>query len=262
MSTRITVATLNTRGLHLPGTRLSERLAAIGAGLDASDADVVCLQEVGTYRHLSLLRRGARSYPAVLYRRSVAGPASGQVVLSRCPVRGVTYNSLERFSDRSPIPLPARVASLYSGTLTVQIDGLRILNTHLTANTDGDWSAGNRFEPLQCAQVGSLAELVRAGSSPAVVCGDFNAPRHSAAYGHLLARSDLVDAFGGECPPTFHAEYLGPGRPAHCIDFVLVPTQTGVEHTGLLFADRVQLPGGPGHVSDHIGLTARLLVPT
>jgi hypothetical protein len=22
----------------------------------------------------------------------------------------------------------------------------------------------------------------------------------------------LVDAFGGQCPPTFHARYLGPGE--------------------------------------------------
>lgn len=259
MSTRVTVATLNTRGFHLPGTRLSERYAAIGAGLDA---DLVCLQEVMTYRHLGLIRRGAKSYPSVLYGRGVGGPAGGLVVLSRGPVRGATFTWFERLSYRAQVPLLARMASMYSGALTVRLDGLRVFNTHLTANTDGDWSAGNRFELLQRTQFASLAGLVRAGSSPAVVCGDFNAPRHSVAYGELLTRSGLLDAFDGECPPTFHAEYLGPGHAAHCIDFVLVPAEATVEHTGLLFADRVQLPRGPGHVSDHLGLTARIVLPS
>lgn len=43
-TTRLTVATLNTRGLPLKGTRIAERFAAIAAEIDASDIDLVCLQ--------------------------------------------------------------------------------------------------------------------------------------------------------------------------------------------------------------------------
>jgi hypothetical protein len=45
----LTVASLNTRGIPLTGSQLAERYAAIGAGFDAGDADVVCCQEVFTY---------------------------------------------------------------------------------------------------------------------------------------------------------------------------------------------------------------------
>ena len=46
----MTIASLNTRGIPLTGSQLAERYAAIGAGFDAGDADVVCCQEVLTDR--------------------------------------------------------------------------------------------------------------------------------------------------------------------------------------------------------------------
>jgi sphingomyelin phosphodiesterase 2 len=47
----LTIASLNTRGIPLTGSQLAERYAAIGAGFDTGDADVVCSQEVFTYLH-------------------------------------------------------------------------------------------------------------------------------------------------------------------------------------------------------------------
>ena len=44
----LTIASLNTRGIPLTGSQLAERYAAIGAGFDAGNADVVCCQEVFT----------------------------------------------------------------------------------------------------------------------------------------------------------------------------------------------------------------------
>jgi sphingomyelin phosphodiesterase 2 len=71
--------------------------------------------------------------------------------------------------------------------------------------------------------------------------------------------SHLADAFDGGCPATFRAEYLPSGETAHCIDFILIPAGVEAEATGLLLAGQVELPGGPGYASDHIGLRADLL---
>jgi len=60
----VTIVSLNTRGIPLTGSQLAERYAAIGAGFDAGDADVVCCQEVLTYWHLRLLVRLARQRDA------------------------------------------------------------------------------------------------------------------------------------------------------------------------------------------------------
>ena len=59
----VTIVSLNTRGIPLTGSQLTERYAAIGAGFDAGDADVVCCQEVLTYWHLRLLVRRMRRTP-------------------------------------------------------------------------------------------------------------------------------------------------------------------------------------------------------
>ncbi|GAB2662996.1 hypothetical protein GCM10009743_44180 [Kribbella swartbergensis] len=79
MTTRLTVATFNTRGLPLRGTRIAERFDAIADELDSGGIDLVCLQEVFAYRPLAHLRRGMPSFSHVAYRPSVAGPASGLV---------------------------------------------------------------------------------------------------------------------------------------------------------------------------------------
>ncbi|WP_427888660.1 endonuclease/exonuclease/phosphatase family protein [Kribbella sp. GL6] len=218
MPPRLTLVTLNTRGLPLPGTRISERYAAVAAALDPADVDVICLQEVNTYRQLSRLRRGFRSFPYVMYRRGLAGPAGGLVTLSR-----------------------------------LQCGGPRVLNVHPMANTDGDWSVQNRFHRSQGDQLRALAAAVKA---PAVVCGDFNVSRDSVLYDEFRVGAGVRDAFDGDCPPTFHAEYLAPGSSAHCIDFIFVTEPAEVSGATVLFSDKVAMPSGTGHVSDHLGLRA------
>ena len=138
--------------------------------------------------------------------------------------------------------------------------GLCVVTTHPVANWDGDWSEANRFFPLHRAQLGALARIVRGVGGPAVVCGDFNVDRESSLFGDFMEQTGLADAFGGNCPPTFRAEYLPAGKAPHCIDFILTATGVKAESAGLLFAGQAALPGGPGYVSDHIGLHANLQV--
>jgi hypothetical protein len=78
----VTVASLNTRGIPLTGAQLAGRYAAIGAGFDAGDADVVCCQEVFTYWHLRLLVRRMRSFRRVSWRPGPFGPDGGLVTFS------------------------------------------------------------------------------------------------------------------------------------------------------------------------------------
>ena len=77
----------------------------------------------------------------------------------------------------------------------------------------------------------------------------------------LMARAGLRDVFDGQCPPTFHTEYLRSRAKALCIDFILATeavTATGAE----VFLDKqVPLPGGDGYVSDHVGLRADMVFP-
>jgi exonuclease III len=257
----LVVASLNTRGVPVRGSRLVERYTAMAATFEASSVDVVTFQEVHTYVHLRLLARGMPSFRSVTYRRGPLGPAGGVVTMTRRPGR------LEQF-QRFPLPAAvpglsqrARWLSPVKGTLVIRLTDpdVLILNTHPTANPQGDWSNGSSYAPMHRQQLATLATLVQSLPAPVVLCGDFNIARDSDLHRDFMAGTQLKDAFGGHCPPTFHAEYLPAGRSAQCIDFVLVSASIVTEATQLMFTAEQSLPsGGRALLSDHLGLRATL----
>ncbi|HZX03706.1 endonuclease/exonuclease/phosphatase family protein [Kribbella sp.] len=226
--THLTVASLNTRGTPLRG--LAHRYTTIATTFESSGADVVNLQKVLTYVHLHLLRHSMPSYHAN-FRPSAAGPAGGLVTFTRSQ-GSVTYQRL-----------PA--SRLPRGVLRTRLPSLTVLNTHLLANRDGDWSPTNRFHAIHQAQLAALSRY--AAAEPAVLTGDFNVPRDSALYRDFLCDSQLVDAFD-DCPPTFHQAYLPPGRSPQCIDYVLL--------SGSAVVESAELDGG--YPSDHLCLRVSL----
>lgn len=236
---KLSAATFNARGIPVLGSQLRERYSVIGREFEASDVDVVNVQEVLTYYHLRQLVRWMPSYRWISYRRSLVGPAGGLVTFSRRPVEATRY-----------VRFPKVVLK---GTLVTRLASAYVVNTHPTANVDGDWSESNRFYSTHRAQLAVLADVVDALPGPAIVCGDFNVPRDTDLFRSFIANAFLVDAFAGACPPTFRAEYLPPGRTSQCIDFVLVTGAINVESADLMFTDRPD-------VSDHLGLSVRLSV--
>jgi hypothetical protein len=88
-----------------------------------------------------------------------------------------------------------------------------------------------------------------------------NIARDSSLYRDFIRDTGLVDAFGDDCPPTFHAAYLEPGKTSHCIDFLLLSDRSiTVEATELTFTDKLPMPGGPAYPSDHLGLLAQIAI--
>jgi endonuclease/exonuclease/phosphatase family metal-dependent hydrolase len=258
--TEVTVASLNIRGVPLTGSRLAARCQAIGTFFEASDVDVACFQEVHTYAHLALLARQMRSFRYVSFRRALPGPAGDVVTFSRIPVASTTFQGFGPVTAR--IPWPARLRARMKGALVTRMTSpeLSVINTHPLANTDGDWSAANRFFPAHREQLDALSGVVGSVPAPVVVCGDFNIDRGSALFSDFASETGLDDAFEGRSPPTFRAEYLPAGATPRCIDFILSAGEVKATSAEVLFVDKQPLRGGPGHVSDHLGLCARLHV--
>jgi sphingomyelin phosphodiesterase 2 len=257
----LTVATLNTRGVPVTGSRLAGRYRAIGEAFEHCDADVVAFQEVFTYWHLRLLARRMSSFRHVAYRPSAAGPAGGLVTFSRLPVSACTYRGLG-FPAKAPgVSWPTRARAWLKGVLVAELPdpGVCVVNTHPVANRDGDWSQASRFFPLHQGQLGVAARVVGATPAPAVVCGDFNVDRDSVLLRGFLSETGLADAFSGRCPATIHTEYLpDPAESAHCIDFILISPRSKAGITRVLFASKQLVQGQREYLSDHVGLYARL----
>jgi len=256
----VAVVSLNTRGIPVLGSRLAERYSVIAAALDAGDADVACVQEVLTWWHLTWLARRMRSFRHVSFRDSLAGPAGGLVTFSRLPLAGTAYQAFGIPPKAPGISSAARLRAGLKGALVTRLARreLTVVNTHPVANWDGDWSPAGRFYPLHRAQLTSLAHVVRGVVGPVVVCGDFNVDRESSLFSEFVAGTELTDAFEGNCPPTFRAEFLPPGKMPHCIDFILIAAGIKAESATVVFADKEPLPRGPGFVSDHVGLRVTL----
>lgn len=259
---RLTVVSFNTRGIPVTGSRLATRYAAIGAELEAGDADVVCFQEVFTYWHLRLLTRQMRSYGHVSYRPSAAGPSGGLVTFSRLAVSAPVYRGFGIPPQAPGVSGLGRFQAWIKGVLAVRLrgPGMCVVNTHPLANRDGDWSRANRFYPVHRAQLDALTRAVRAVPAPVVVCGDFNIDRGSSLFAGFVASTRLADVFEGRCPATFRAEYLPAGATPHCIDFILASAGVAAKSATLLFTGMAPLRGGPGYLSDHLGLCATLFV--
>ncbi|MER7004194.1 endonuclease/exonuclease/phosphatase family protein [Dactylosporangium sp. NPDC000555] len=236
------------------------RLRAIGEMLERCAYDVVCLQEVMARGHARLLGRLAAAYPHRLHSGAVL-LKGGLVLLSRWPV------VRQRFV-RYPFTRPVRPEFLMrKGAQVALLDTpagrLAVVNTHLSANRDDDWSDGNRYSGVARAELGRLgAEL--AGLDPVlplVVTGDLNLPRESPALARFCAAAGLRDAMAGDTRPTYRPTPSWPAPPA--FDHVLVRPGAGgglsAECRLVLRDDTVTLDGGRSvYLSDHYGVEADL----
>ena len=185
------------------------------------------------------------------------------MTFSRLPMSATAYHGFGASPHAPGVPSLTRLRARTKGALVTRLadPAISVVNTHPVANTDWRLVAGEPVQPgspcpsprllwpVSCAV--SRSRLWCAGTSmstAAVPC--------SASSLRALA---LDDAFEGNCPATFRAEYLPAGEVPHCIDFIfLTAGEIKAEDTEVLFSGRQVLRGGTGYVSDHLGLLARL----
>jgi endonuclease/exonuclease/phosphatase family metal-dependent hydrolase len=268
----IAVATLNINGLpvpHPPLRPVAERAAALCARLVELRVDVLNLQEVFSYDTVRLLRDQLDgAFPHVAYGRGWRWPAGGLVTFSRLPLGPPSYRSFAGVVPWRGSPRFRLTHTMYSalhGVSTVRLANapVTIVNTHLSANHDGDWSPGNRHYGVQRAQLRRLNRLL-ARDRPRdhrlrIVTGDFNVAADSDLYPLIVGHGTRRDPFAGTDPTTFHRVFLPPGRPAHRIDFVLVEgdeRRYPVLRAHTFLDAPIKRDGTTTYLSDHVGLSA------
>lgn len=225
------------------------RLRALARAL--GEYDVVLLQELMVRRDVGLVA-GAFAHHRCQGRPLVRG---GLAVLSRWPVERCAFT-------RFPYAGPARTEWLMrKGAQTAVVrtpeGALTVVNTHLSANRDDDWSAGNRWEAVQRAELARLTEAVAGTTGPLVLAGDLNLPREAPLLREFAEANGLADLRGGESGPTYRPTPSWPSPPA--LDHVLARGLTAAR-TRLVFRDAVALPDGRDvFLSDHYGIAADLV---
>jgi len=235
------------------------RLRVLSEILREGDHDVVCLQEVFSPLNVALL--GEVTSQRVVHGGVFPTVAGGLVTLSRWPVTARRYVSY-------PLTRPVRHGWLIRrGVLVTQFrigdQRLTVMNTHLTANMDTDWSSpANRYVRAEKAELEHLAKVVRRATPavPLLVVGDFNVPRDSPYFQDFIRAAALRDVLAGDTKPTYRPIPSWPHPPP--IDQVLVRPSESHEISAtaqLCFQNRVTLPDGRStYLSDHFGIEADL----
>lgn len=240
----IRVATFNVSGLAFPPF-LKLRMQAIAEYFNASDIDVLLLQEVHSRSSLRIFKRYLTAFPHGAYTHSFFGPAAGLVIFSRLPLTKPQFYRVTRGSQK--------------GILVSSIDGIgTIANVHLSADKDGVWTHESRYYKKQRAQLNDVISVVQRIHGPFVIGGDFNVASMSELYQHFVTGSHLQDTTQGVGEPTFHGEFLPKHRIPQRIDYIFM---RGFQTTGTQrhFAEKSLLHNGANaYVSSHCALSATL----
>lgn len=253
------VLTLNT--LFRPEART--RLAAVAPLINRSGIELVCLQEVPYRVNASFLSRLLTAYEPPAARRFGLWCVGGLVTFARAPILRASYEVFDRRGDWLSIGAADRL--LRKGFLTthVRVGDLDVvmINTHLLANYDQDWSPANRYAIHEESELEQLARAARSADPSAMlmVAGDFNVPNDSPIFQRFLAGSGLLSAFGAAtAPSTLRLDAANQSPLA--IDNILYRAPAGraaeVSVTPMFEAPIQLAPGRMGFVSDHLALCA------
>lgn len=244
-----------------------ERLDAIGRLLDEGANDVVCLQEVTRRGSIGQLQHLLGSYSPAAFQPFGFAVMGGLVTFARHPIARRTYEVFRERGLRWDISWADRL--LRKGFLTswLHIDALPVVvvNTHLLANYDEDWTPGNRYVRQQSSELEQLGEAIERLDKEALllVAGDLNVPATTPMLEQFMARCGLRDTFASShspAPPTIRQSTTG--RPPVAIDHILYRHPNGhpVSVTARLrFVEAVQLSDGRRvHASDHFAVEAEI----
>jgi endonuclease/exonuclease/phosphatase family metal-dependent hydrolase len=246
-----------------------KRLDAIGRVLDESNVDFLCLQEVTQRRNVRLLEGRLKTYGPAAFRRYGIAVTGGLVSFSRRPIERSSY---EVFRGRGPNwTLGWADRLLRKGFLIswLRLDALTmvVVNTHLLANYDEDWTPDNRFAREQRNDLTQLAEAIGRldRSALVIVAGDFNVPATSPMFKEFTSRCDLRATFASApsaIPSTIRQS--SSGSPGLAIDQVLYrhPSGKPLEVTARLRFDEPLLLANsrPAFASDHLAVEAEIVL--
>lgn len=261
----LSLVTLNCLGVpFIQNTRA--RLATIARELDQTAIDVVCLQEVQFWRYVPFLTGRFSRFPFAAFEPFLYSPKGGLLTLSQRPIQQADFTLYpERGWWHSP-SLTDRL--LHKGILATELtragQQIVILNTHLTANYDGDWSPSNRYARLEQAQLRQLAGVVNGLDDDilVVIAGDFNLPRHSWLYDEFVEATGVIDPLDGHSQPTYYPIINLPERYQQPIDYVFIRPPNDCQVTvkaELMFEEKIHLISGNfGRVSDHAAIHLEL----
>jgi len=239
---------------------IRKRFKAISAIIQSLESDFLLLQEVHDFPHYFFLKKLLSSYPYTAYKKSLYGPRGGVVIFSKHPL---TTTHFSDFMNKGAIYNKSITGHLsLKGILSVRVKhtSIWLLNTHLTQNSDHDWSPSNRFVPLLESQLAQLlvhVNSITARSGNVILAGDLNIPKNTQYYDAFLKKSGLIDGFRADSFTTYHQSFLPSGASVGRVDYIFTSSSLHLIKKGYILRSPLKDDeGNEFYASDHMGLIA------
>lgn len=154
---------------------------------------------------------------------------------------------------------------LRKGWLTTPIQlptqPIDVINTHLLANYDEDWSLRNDYARQLRSELDQLLDGIKAidRTHAVVVAGDLNVPADTELFADFVGRLGLIDGYelAGARPATVQGRQFA-------VDHVLVRppagARAGIETRIVLDSETRLADGRWSRLSDHNGLEATVRI--
>ncbi len=267
---QLSLLSYNTYGIPFIAPAISKRYKKFAELAQDKNIDILFLQEVSTYYHLSLLKKYLTDYPYISYKHYFYGPKGGLVIFSRLPLEKNDYTNFSKQGSFTNSSFYTKF--IKNGVLTCQLKDSSIIlaNTHLVTDFEFNLSKKNKVSSLvkrQTHEVGALINRLSKSDKDVVVAGDFNSAKDNDLYTEFLQETKATDLFATLTLPTYHinriSKYLQADKSA-IIDYIFLKSTSkkvvplSVSH---LFNDRYPIgKGEKKYLSDHIGLHCVLKV--
>lgn len=224
------------------------------------EPDILFLQEVHDFPNYFYLRRLLAAYLYVSCKYSLYGPRGGLVIFSKLPLEKSYYHDFlnkGKVYNKSITGLLSQKGILMA---KIQKTNLWLFNTHLTQNSDHNWSVENRFTPILLSQLQQVIvhtrTIVKRGES-VIIAGDFNMPKDTPFYRDFIKQSGMKDIFAKDFFSTYHQSFLPQGASVGRVDYMFCSPEISVKKTSYILQQPSKNERGEYvYASDHIGLVA------
>lgn len=258
----ISIATFNTAGINFFQKGFCNKCKATTSIINNEKLDIVNLQEVVFYKHLSYLKKFLPKYKFISYKPAFYGPSAGLVTFSKIPLEFDYFEKFNKNGDWHNISIIHKIAQRGMLVSKIKRSEIRIMNTHLSSNMSNRWDIDNNYIKVLKSQSDDLYSTLDSNNiKTAIITGDFNIPKASVLYSDLI-RENLKDVFADVYKQTHLGDLFFKKEKELQVDYMFIynKSQKKVEilNMSYVFNKIFVINNIETYLSDHFGLEAEI----
>lgn len=264
---QLNLLTFNTLGTPVFAPDIRKRYLKTAELINASEIDVVCLQEIFSHYNKHWFNKGLTNFPYRVYKPFVPGLHGGLAMYSRIPLEFVNY---KQFVYPKGMRVPFYTLLARSGILMARFKDipLNLATTHLASDVVHNLTPENKLYKLIQTQLEQTADVFNklAETNNTLLAGDFNLSTDSQLYDEFIDNTHALDLFKGDTTPSYannRIPYIYIAETSRRIDYIFYKGKKHIQvkKKEMRFGEKVESKDGkPFYLSDHTALFTSIVV--